>query len=254
VVSVTGKPIIFAATGEKPDALEEFHPDRMADRILDLGDLLTLIEQAEQKISPETTSKAASKLLGGGKFDFNDFLDQLEQVQKLGSLSSIARMIPGMGKYSRQLESFDERELDWTKAAIQSMTPAERSDPALLVGSRRQRVAKGAGISVSRMDKILKNFKQIQKSMAGMGKFAKALPKGVDPNADIDLDQLEAGGGLPAGFPAGGMGNLALPNLGSPMGLGHGGGSKRKNGKKKSKNKKGRSGNPAKRAQQEGGY
>ncbi len=144
--SVTGRPVMFASAGEKLTDFDLFHPDRMAGRILDMGDMLTLIEQAEKTFDQEQALKAAEKLTGkGGDFTLDDFLQQMQQVRKLGSMSKIMGMLPGMGQFRDQLADFDEREIDRIQAIIQSMTPAERADPKIIDGSRRSRIAKGSG-------------------------------------------------------------------------------------------------------------
>ena len=128
VASVTGKPILFASNGEGLKDFEVFHPDRMASRILDMGDIMTLIEQAQKQFDEEEARKAAEKI-SEGSFGLDDFLDQLQQVRKLGSMKSLLGMIPGMAQHRKELEQFDEREIDRTEAIIRSMTPAERRDP-----------------------------------------------------------------------------------------------------------------------------
>ncbi len=130
VASITGQPIMFASTGEKLDDFDVFHPDRMAGRILDMGDMLTLIEQAEKTFDQEQAAKVAAKLTGqGGDFTLDDFLEQMQQIRKMGSLSKILGMLPGMGQLRDQLDNIDEREIDRIQAIIQSMTPAERDEP-----------------------------------------------------------------------------------------------------------------------------
>ena len=137
---------MFASTGEKLTDFDVFHPDRMASRILDMGDVLTLIEQAEKTFDAEQAAKVAEKLSGrGGEFTLDDFLEQMQQVRKIGSMAKIMGMLPGMGQFRDQLENFDEREIDRIQAIIQSMTPAERANPKIIDGSRRRRIAKGSG-------------------------------------------------------------------------------------------------------------
>ena len=137
---------MFASAGEKLTDFDLFHPDRMASRILDLGDMLTLIEQAEKTFDQEQALKAAQKLTGqGGEFTLDDFLEQMQQVRKLGSMSKIMGMLPGMGQFRDQLENFDEREIDRIQAIIQSMTPAERANPKIIDGSRRRPDRPGLG-------------------------------------------------------------------------------------------------------------
>ncbi|MGA9102031.1 signal recognition particle protein, partial [Aeromicrobium sp.] len=140
VRSVTGRPIMFASTGEKLTDFDAFHPDRMASRILDMGDMLTLIEQAEKVIDTKDAEQAAEKLMGGS-FTLDDFLGQMEAISKMGSMSKLVGMLPGMGAMKEQLANFDEREVDRIKAIILSMTPAERDNPKIIDGSRRQRIS-----------------------------------------------------------------------------------------------------------------
>ncbi len=144
VRSITGRPIMFASTGEKLTDFDAFHPDRMASRILDMGDMLTLIEQAEKVIDTQEAEKAAEKLMGGS-FTLDDFLAQMEAISKMGSMSKLVGMLPGMGAMKEQLANFDEREVDKIKAIIRSMTPAERNNPKMIDGSRRSRISKGSG-------------------------------------------------------------------------------------------------------------
>ncbi|NEG69781.1 signal recognition particle protein [Bifidobacterium choloepi] len=210
VASVTGKPILFASNGEGLKDFEVFHPDRMASRILDMGDILTLIEQAQREFDEEESLKAAQKL-SEGSFGLDDFLDQLQQVRKLGSMKSLLGMIPGMAQHRKELEQFDEREIDRTEAIIRSMTPEERRNPKIIDGSRRARIAYGSGVTVSAVNGLLQRFDQAAKMMKRMSNKA-----GI--------------GGYP------GMG---------------GGSSKNKKGKGKKRKGASKSGNPMKRAQEE---
>jgi signal recognition particle subunit SRP54 len=235
VASVTHKPILFASTGEGLKDFEVFHPDRMASRILDMGDILTLIEQAQRQFDEEKTRKAAAKLTSGN-FGLDDFLSQLQQVRKLGPMKNLLAMVPGMGGANRQaLENFDEKMVDRTEAIIQSMTPAERRDPKIINGSRRARIAYGAGVTVSEINGLLDRFNQAAKMMKRMGSGKTRvpglgrIPQGVDPQA-----LTEAGGNF-----------ASMPGMG---GLGSSGGSSKKKSKKKGASK---SGNPAKRAAEE---
>ena len=210
VASVTGKPILFASTGEGLKDFEVFHPDRMASRILDMGDILTLIEQAQKQFDEEEARKAAIKI-SDGSFGLDDFLDQLQQVRKLGPMKNLLGMIPGMAAHRKELEQFDEREIDRTEAIIRSMTPAERRDPSIIDGSRRARIAYGSGVTVSQVNALLQRFEQAAKMMKRMSN--------------------KAGAGM--------------PGFGGPA-MGGGKGKKGKKGKKKSK-----SGNPMKREAEE---
>ena len=162
IASVTGRPVMFASAGEKMTDFDLFHPDRMASRILDMGDVLTLIEQAEET----RQLKAAEKLSGkGGEFTLDDFLEQMQQVRKLGSMQKIMGMLPGMGQFREQLENFDEREIDRIQAIIQSMTPAERANPKLIDRSRRSRIARGSGRQVSDVNGLVDRFFEARKMM-----------------------------------------------------------------------------------------
>ena len=211
VASVTGKPILFASNGEGLKDFEVFHPDRMASRILDMGDIMTLIEQAQKQFDEEEARKAAEKI-SEGSFGLDDFLDQLQQVRKLGSMKSLLGMIPGMAQHRKELEQFDEREIDRTEAIIRSMTPAERRDPSIINGSRRARIAYGSGVTVSQVNALLQRFEQASKMMKRMSN-------------------------------RGGMGG-GIPGFGGPA---MGGGKK----KGKNKKKGGKSGNPMKREAEE---
>ena len=168
---VTGRPVMFASAGEKLTDFDVFHPDRMASRILDMGDMMTLIEQAEKAFDQDQAMKAAQKLSGqGGEFTLDDFLEQMQQVRKLGSMSKILGMLPGMGQMRDQLENFDEREIDRIQAVIQSMTPAERANPKLIDGSRRARIAKGSGRQVSDVNSLVDRFFEARKMMMQMAR------------------------------------------------------------------------------------
>ena len=212
IARVTGKPIMFASNGEGQKDFDVFHPDRMASRILGMGDMLTLIEQAEKTFDAEQSAKAAAKLTGqGGEFGLADFLQQMQMVRKMGPLSKIFGMLPGMGEMKDQLNSIDEKEVDRLEAIIHSMTPAERDSPKIIDGSRRARIAKGSGTQVSEVNNLVDRFFEARKMMTAM-----------------------ASGKMP-GMPG-------LPGMG--------GGQKRQQPKAKKKNARGVSGNPAKRNQQ----
>jgi signal recognition particle subunit SRP54 len=210
--SVTGRPIMFASNGEKLTDFDLFHPDRMASRILDMGDVLTLIEQAEKAFDADQAAKAAAKLTGqGGEFTLDDFLEQMQAIRKMGSLTKIMGMLPGMGQFRDQLANFDEREIDRVQAIIQSMTPAERANAKIIDGSRRARIAKGSGVHVSEVNLLVERFFEARKMMMSMAK----------------------GGGVPG-----------MPGMPGPGKRGKG-----KQAPKKGKAKR-VSGNPAKRAEQ----
>src|SRR6187431_1654737 len=174
VASVTGRPIIFASTGEGLDDLEPFYPDRMASRILDLGDILTLIEQAQQAFDEEEAMKMAEKL-ATDQFTLEDFLEQMQQFKKMGSMKKMLGLLPGMGNMKQQLDDFDEKELDHTEAIIRSMTPGERRNPKVLNGSRRLRIARGSGMTVTEVNALVNRFEQAAKMM-------KTVARGGVPN------------------------------------------------------------------------
>ncbi|MFJ8847832.1 signal recognition particle protein [Streptomyces cyaneofuscatus] len=171
IAHVTGKQVMFASNGEKLEDFDAFHPDRMASRILDMGDLLTLIEQAEKTFSQEEAAKMASKLQsskGGKDFTLDDFLAQMEQVRKMGSISKLLGMLPGMGQIKDQINNIDERDIDRTAAIIKSMTPKERNEPTIINGSRRARIAKGSGVEVSAVKSLVERFFEARKMMSKM--------------------------------------------------------------------------------------
>lgn len=163
--AVTGKPIIYAGMGEKLSDLEQFYPDRMASRILGMGDILTLIEKAEAEIDEEK-AKEMEKKLRKAEFDFNDYLEQMQQMKKMGGLSSILSMLPGMGLPS-DIE-IDDKALARVEAIIYSMTKEERAKPAIINPRRKQRIAKGAGVDISEVNRLIKQFEQGKKMMKQM--------------------------------------------------------------------------------------
>lgn len=167
VASVTGKPILFSSTGEGLKDFEVFHPDRMASRILDMGDILTLIEKAQKQFDEEEARQTAEKM-AEGSFGLDDFLAQLQQVRQLGSMKKLLGMIPGMSQYRQAIDQFDEREVDRTEAIIHSMTPQERRHPEIIDGSRRARIAYGSGVTVATVNGLLQRFEQAAKMMKRM--------------------------------------------------------------------------------------
>jgi signal recognition particle subunit SRP54 len=169
VKAVTGKPILFASTGEKLDQFERFHPDRMAQRILGMGDVLSLIEKAERQFD-ESDALALERKLRRNEFGLDDFLDQLKMVRKMGPLTSILGMIPGLAGHQLQNMKLDERELDRIQAIILSMTPEERRRPELIKGSRRLRIARGSGTNVQQVNRLVKQFAQMRKVMRQVGR------------------------------------------------------------------------------------
>src|SRR5690606_6964072 len=170
VASVTGKPILFASTGEKLTDFEAFHPDRMASRILDMGDVLTLIEQAERAFDTEQTDRFAGKLAAGEDFTLEDFLEQMQGLRNMGSMKKMLGMLPGMGQMRDAIDNFDEREVDRIEAIVRSMTPGERRAPKIINGSRRARIAKGSGTTATDVNQLLDRFTAAQKMMRQMAK------------------------------------------------------------------------------------
>ncbi|HEY3127683.1 MAG TPA: signal recognition particle protein, partial [Candidatus Limnocylindria bacterium] len=178
--AATGVPVKFLGVGEKLDALEVFHPDRLAQRILGMGDILTLVERAQETVDRKTAEEQAKKIMEA-RFTFEDFYAQLQQLKKMGPLGDLLKMIPGMGGLAKQLPEGPEaeRELRRIEAIISSMTKAERAEPTLINGSRRKRIAAGSGTKVSDVNQLLKQFAEMQKVMKQMGTLAKGgrLPK-----------------------------------------------------------------------------
>ena len=168
VASVTGKPVMFASTGEGLDDFELFHPDRMASRILDMGDVLTLIEQAEKSWDKDEAARMAKKFADQEDFTLDDFLAQMQQIRNMGSMKKMLMMMPGAQNIRQQLEQFDEREIDRVEAIVRSMTPHERVAPKIINGSRRARIARGSGVHVSEVNGLLERFGQAQKMMKKM--------------------------------------------------------------------------------------
>jgi len=164
--TVVNKPIKFVGTGEKMDAIDPFHPSRMADRILGMGDIVSLVEKAQEQYSEEEARRLQKKI-AKNQFDFNDFLSQLHQIKKMGNLKDLASMIPGVGKAIKDLD-IDDDAFKGIEAIIYSMTPGERSNPTILNGSRRSRIAKGSGTNVSEVNKLLKQFDETRKMMRMM--------------------------------------------------------------------------------------
>jgi signal recognition particle subunit SRP54 len=185
VKEVVGKPILFAGTGEKLDEFEPFHPDRMASRILGMGDVLTLIEKAEQTFDEEEVAQAEAKLRKG-ELTLQDFLDQMRQVRRMGPLKNVIAMLPGVPKELKDAD-IDDGEINRIEAIICSMTAAERDDPSIINGSRRARIARGSGVTIQDVNGLLKQFKMVQQMMKSAGKAGKGkrgrmpkLPPGMD--------------------------------------------------------------------------
>ena len=177
VRAVTGKPIIYAGVGEKLDDLDEFHPDRMASRILGMGDMLSLIEKAENELDQKEAEKTAQRLMEN-KFDMNDLLSQFQSIKKMGSLKSVMSMIPGMESKIRDVD-IDDRQLLRIEAIITSMTKKEREKPEILNASRKRRIAAGSGMKVEDINRLLKQYEQMKKMFKQMnGKGKNRMPKG----------------------------------------------------------------------------
>ena len=169
---ITGKPVKFVGTGEKLDGLDVFHPDRVAARILDMGDVLSLVEQVEQNVDQEKAAKLAAKVAKGKKFDLNDMRDQLEQMQNMGGIAGLMDKLPGLGQVPEHLKAqvSQSKEVPRMMAIIGSMTPKERRNPDLLNGSRRARIARGSGTTPADVNKLLKQYQQMEKMMGKLGR------------------------------------------------------------------------------------
>ncbi len=220
IAKLTGQPIMFSSNGEKLTDFDIFYPERMASRILGMGDVATLAEQAKKAFDGNTSAKMVEKFARGDDFTLEDFLEQLEAMSKMGSMSKLLGMLPGAGAMKKQIENFDESEIVRTKSIVQSMTPLERQDPKVLNGSRRARIALGAGRKVQDVNSLVDKFSAAQKMMR----------------------QISKGGAMPPAM---------AQSMGMPPGMGAGPTSSKKAqppAKKKSK-----SGNPAKRAAEERG-
>lgn len=210
IASVTNRPVMFLSTGEKSNEFEPFHPDRMANRILGMGDVATLAEQAKKALDGERAQKLEEKFISGEKFTFDDFLEQLQAMKKMGSMSKILGMLPGAqsAQMKKQIAAIDENELTRAEAIIHSMTPSERQEPKIINGSRRARIARGSGTEVFHVNNVLDRFTAAQKAMKQMR----------------NQPTLGGAGNLPPQ-----MGGMAAPKVAPPI-------------------KRSKSGNPAKRA------
>src|SRR5665648_707643 len=218
VASVTGRPVMYASTGEKLTDFEVFHPDRMASRILDMGDVLSLIEQAEKAFDADQTAAMAEKLAGGQDFTLDDFLAQIQGLRQMGSMKKMLGMLPGMAQMRDAIDNFDERDIDRIEAIVRSMTPAERANPKLINGSRRARIARGSGSTTTDINQMLERFGQAQQMM-------KQVARGGVP-------------GMP-GMPGFGIGKKSRGRMATQKTT------------KGAKARGAKSGNPAKRAEQE---
>ncbi|WP_089954677.1 signal recognition particle protein [Lentzea xinjiangensis] len=233
VREVTGQPILFASNGEKLEDFDVFHPDRMASRILGMGDVLTLIEQAEQHFDQEQAEKAAQKL-HTGQLTLEDFLEQMLAIRKMGPIANLLGMLPGAGQMKDQLAMLDEKHLDRIQAIIRGMTPAERDDPKIINASRRLRIANGSGVKVSDVNDLVNRFFEARKMMSAMagrmggygasksrkgkkGKKGKGGRGPTPPKVKGGFPGMFGGGmpGMPPGMP--GLPPGGLPNLGGGM-------------------------------------
>jgi signal recognition particle subunit SRP54 len=218
VKGVVGKPIAFASTGERLGDFDLFHPDRMADRILGMGDVLSLIEQAERTMDTDEVARGAARLMQG-QFTLDDFLSQLRQVKKMGSLGGLMKLMPGMSKEMRQAAGqIDDGEVAKVEAIVCSMTPAERNDVNLLDGSRRSRVARGSGHSIQDVNTLLKQFKEMQKMMKGMASGAMPNIPGMGAMGGLSAKAARKLAAQTAAGPGGGPGGPDMDMLAQLMG------------------------------------
>ncbi|HKB31150.1 MAG TPA: signal recognition particle protein [Streptosporangiaceae bacterium] len=248
IAELTGRPIMFASSGEKLEDFDVFHPDRMASRILDMGDMLTLIEQAERTFDQDQAAEMADKLVSGEGFTLEDFVDQLLMVRKLGPIGNLLGMLPGAAQNREMLSQIDDSQLDRVLAIVRSMTPEERRHPKIINGSRRARIANGSGVSIGEVGDLVVRFFEAQKMMRQMlgggmpgmpgipgmrrkavksarGKKSKRKPKGGRPGGAPDRatsagadGQARGGQGLPRGLPGLGGGAGAGPVLPGTLG------------------------------------
>ncbi|HEY9390911.1 MAG TPA: signal recognition particle protein [Mycobacteriales bacterium] len=216
VRQITGEPILFASTGEKLAEFDVFHPERMASRILGMGDVLTLIEQAEATFDAAEAERMAGKIATGTDFTLEDFLQQMLAIRKMGPISSILGMLPGMGQMKEAINQVDDRDLDRTAAIIRSMTPGERQDPKIINGSRRIRIARGSGVTVTEVNSLVDRFFEARKMMQQMAgqmgmpglRRGKAATKGKGKKGKGAKKGKRKGGPTPPRLPAGGMGGM----------------------------------------------
>jgi len=227
---VTGQPIMFASNGEKLEDFDVFHPDRMASRILGMGDMLTLIEHAQKTFDEGEAEKMAAKLAAGNQFTLEDFLDQLMAIRKMGPIGNLLGMLPGMGQMKDAISQIDDKDLDRTAAIIRSMTPVERENPKMINGSRRLRIAKGSGVKVNDVNQLVDRFFEARKMMGQLGGMG--LPgmgrknatksskgkKGKKGKGGRGPTQAKMPAGFPGGFP-GGSGGFSGGAGGFPGGM-----------------------------------
>ncbi len=233
VREVTGQPIMFASNGEKLEDFDVFHPDRMASRILGMGDMLTLIEQAQKSFDEDEAQKMAAKLAAGNQFTLEDFLDQLMAIRKMGPIGNILGMMPGMGQMKEAMAQVDDKDLDRTAAIIRGMTPAERANPKIINGSRRLRIANGSGVKVNDVNQLVDRFFEARKMMGQMSGMIPGMRKrsatkssknkrkqGKGKKGGRGPTQPRMPSGFPGGFPGGMPGGMPqLPPGQLPSGL-----------------------------------
>ena len=209
--AVTGKPIKFAGEGEKLDQLFEFHPNRMADRILGMGDIVGMVEQVASKIDEKDAMKSIQRL-AEGKFDFYDFLDQMKMLQKLGDMKGLLGLLPGFNKIKKQIPdaAFDPKRMKRTEAIVLSMTPDERRRPEIIKASRRDRIAKGSGVKLVEVNQLLKQFGEMRKMMRSPNKM-KNMMKQMGGGGMPDMSKMPGFGKMPGGL--GGLGGGDLGNI-----------------------------------------
>jgi signal recognition particle subunit SRP54 len=239
IAQVTGRPVMFASSGEKLEDFDLFHPDRMASRILDLGDILTLIEQAERTFDQDQAASMAEKLASGEGFTLEDFVEQLAMVRKLGPIGNLLGMLPGAAQNREMLSQVSDKDLDRAAAIVNSMTPTERRNPKIINGSRRARIAAGSGVTVGEVGSLITRFQEAQKMMRqvmgmpsirrGAQKAArkgKKKPKGGRPDRPAGGVATRPAAGGPAGLPAGPGRGPVMPGSipGLPDGFGGGAG------------------------------
>jgi len=224
VRQVTGQPIMFASNGEKLEDFDVFHPDRMASRILGMGDMLTLIEQAQKHFDEDEAEKMAAKLAAGNKFTLEDFLSQLQAIRKMGPIGNLLGMMPGMGQMKDAISQIDDKDLDRTAAIIRGMTPAERENPKIINGSRRLRIANGSGVKVSDVNQLVDRFFEARKMMGQLGGMGipgmrkrSATKSSKNSRKGKKGKNNQRGRGptqprLPAGFPPGAFGPGGMPD------------------------------------------
>jgi signal recognition particle subunit SRP54 len=230
VREVTGQPIMFASNGEKLEDFDVFHPDRMASRILGMGDVLTLIETAQKHFDEQEAEKMAAKLAAGNQFTLEDFLGQLQAIRKMGPIGNLLGMMPGMGQMKEAISQIDDRDLDRTAAIIRGMTPAERENPKIINGSRRLRIANGSGVTVSEVNQLVDRFFEARKMMGQLGNMGlpgmrkRSATKSSKNSRKGKKGKNQRGRGptqprTPAGFPPGAFGPGAFGPGGLPAEL-----------------------------------